>query len=770
MPSVNQYLIYAELALASYGAGLLLPGPKTDRYRAAGMSAPQAEAFDRQWAVLDQVDLGNGFSAALFQRVDSNGIPTGEKVLAIRGTDNAWGLDAVANAQVALLGTAVGMPQYQALEAFYQQLVTTGKLGSSEQISVTGHSLGGFLTQAFAAEYSSVVSAAYTYNAPGFSVGPGVSNIGTQLLEFFGIASASIPNGKIFNVRAVEGASAIAGLGQMIGSVQPINIEGGSAVQNHSIKTLADVLSLQAALATLDPAVSASKANTLVQVASNQHGDTLESLLDALRAVFIGSASNDVNETPTGDRDRFYSNLYSLQNDSGFKALTGRVALVQAHGGFATLAQGNTQAALPYRYALLELLPFAVVADSEAANQTLYSPYVQRLSLHDESTGQGELSGQWLSDRAAMLGALVLRNQQDVADEVAGGSGLKPVQYADVASGLQFQIGLNNQLGDKPQVRFGGDLAETVNGKALADHLYGGGGNDLVNGFSGADYLEGNAGSDTLDGGDGFDTLVGGTGADVLIGGAGIDRLRGGLGADSYNFNAGWGTDTIEDIDGQGSITVAGIGQLTGAGALKLADGVWQSPDKQVTYALDDASKLLLITTRGTTDSIVIKNWTPTNNLGITLASDRTFPTTNASLIGDFQKLVSNGFYERADRNYVCAGAQVNAQDLISGSYLNQRRSDMSIQQLSDQAQHARASYAALSAEMPANDLEAALQASNDGLPLVGAACLASGTLARRRPRVLNGPPCGWRRSPFCASPVPTNGSTPPKPPSTGSR
>ena len=182
------------------------------------MSAPQAEAFDRQWSVLDQVDLGNGFSASLFQRVGSNGVPVGEKVLAIRGTDNAWGMDALANAQVALFGTAVGMPQYQSLEAFYQQLVATGKLSSSEQIAVTGHSLGGFLTQAFATEYSSVVSAAYTYNAPGVTVEAGVSNIGTQLLKFFGIIDESIPNGKIFNVRAVDGASVTAGFGQMIGA------------------------------------------------------------------------------------------------------------------------------------------------------------------------------------------------------------------------------------------------------------------------------------------------------------------------------------------------------------------------------------------------------------------------------------------------------------------------------------------------------------------------------------------------------------------------
>jgi hypothetical protein len=41
------------------------------------------------------------------------------------------------------------MPQYIALEAFYQSLVATGKLGSREVFNVTGHSLGGFLAQAF---------------------------------------------------------------------------------------------------------------------------------------------------------------------------------------------------------------------------------------------------------------------------------------------------------------------------------------------------------------------------------------------------------------------------------------------------------------------------------------------------------------------------------------------------------------------------------------------------------------------------------------------
>ena len=48
-------------------------------------------------------------------------------------------------------------------------MVNTGKLGVSEQITVSGHSLGGFLAQAFAAKHDAVVTAAYTYNAPGFS-------------------------------------------------------------------------------------------------------------------------------------------------------------------------------------------------------------------------------------------------------------------------------------------------------------------------------------------------------------------------------------------------------------------------------------------------------------------------------------------------------------------------------------------------------------------------------------------------------------------------
>ncbi|MDP3615704.1 MAG: calcium-binding protein, partial [Rubrivivax sp.] len=219
------------------------------------------------------------------------------------------------------------------------------------------------------------------------------------------------------------------------------------------------------------------------------------------------------------------------------------------------------------------------------------------------------------------------------------------------------------------QVVFGSNRAETIEGAGAADFLYGMGGDDTIKGHGGHDYIEGNAGNDTLEGGSGHDTLLGGTGTDTLVGDAGTDRLLGGLGADIYSFSGAWGVDTIEDTDGLGRIEVEGIGEITGAGALKLVDGVWQSPDKQLTYMLDDSSNTLTIHFGGRADAIVIKGWTPAKSLGITLTDTRTYPSTSNTLLGDYKKLVVNGSYERdASGNYTSDGPQANAADLIKGS------------------------------------------------------------------------------------------------------
>ena len=234
--------------------------------------------------------------------------------------------------------------------------------------------------------------------------------------------------------------------------------------------------------------------------------------------------------------------------------------------------------------------------------------------------------------------------------------------------------------GKPPQfIAFGDDADTRVDGTPyqLGDHLYGGAGNDFVNGLAGADYLEGNAGNDTLNGGDGNDTLlggsgidtlygganddtllggadadllygeagqdtlrggagddhldggtendhlVGGDGADTLVGGAGNDQLNGDADADSYIFNSGWGTDTIEDSDGLGSIVVTGLGIINGAGAKKIPGGtdVWQTFDKKINYTLVAQStgrNDLYISFSDRTDVITVRNW-GLGQLGIVL-------------------------------------------------------------------------------------------------------------------------------------------------------
>ncbi len=90
MPTLQQLSMYSQAALASYSKGLI---PNADNVAAytddkVNMTASQASSFNINWAVLQQSDPNaNGFSAVLLQRKDEAGNATGEKVIAIAGTD-----------------------------------------------------------------------------------------------------------------------------------------------------------------------------------------------------------------------------------------------------------------------------------------------------------------------------------------------------------------------------------------------------------------------------------------------------------------------------------------------------------------------------------------------------------------------------------------------------------------------------------------------------------------------------------------------------------
>ena len=90
MATIQIYSNFADVALAAYAANLDANNASTgnvSRYVVVGMVEDQATSFNDKWAVLGQAEIGDGFSAALFQNRFS-----GEKALGIRGTD-AWGID-----------------------------------------------------------------------------------------------------------------------------------------------------------------------------------------------------------------------------------------------------------------------------------------------------------------------------------------------------------------------------------------------------------------------------------------------------------------------------------------------------------------------------------------------------------------------------------------------------------------------------------------------------------------------------------------------------
>ena len=577
MPTQVEYLKYAETAFASYAANLTLGrGVNADAYRVlADMAPSQALRFDSNWQVLGQQDLSDGFSATLFQEVDISGLPVGQKVMAIRGSESShWGVDYLADVvNISIFGSEAGFSQYSSLEQFYQSLVATGKLGSQEIFVVTGHSLGGFLAQAFTAKHD-MVSAAFTYNSPGFSAAGGlVSNIGTQVLKLFGL-SGSIPNDKIFNVRALDGLSGAAGLGQMIGSVQTISIEAGSLLHNHSIVTLTDSLSLYSLYSQLDGQLSLADMDAVFRAASGRSSGSLEAGLDELRRILLGGQAVVANPTGMEDREAFYENLYLLAASDVFVARAGNVSVVSLAGFTETTLTTRAIDDIAYRYSLAELNAFAITGSAD-----LYDQFNEndQLNLYDIQTGTG-LTGQYLADRAAMLAWKILDYTADGSKVLLGDT---PETYKYIDKTLKDPFGNDltftvrgrhiGSVGNPALITFGSNAPETLTGSDLSvgDSFYGAGGNDVLDGQGGDDYLEGGAGDDRL------------------VGGVDDDDLNGGPGFDTYVYDEGDGFDAIADPGGEGRIVYKGD-ELSGGA--KVAEGLYQDPAGVQFMLLDDGA------------------------------------------------------------------------------------------------------------------------------------------------------------------------------------
>ncbi len=386
----------------------------------------------------------------------------------------------------------------------------------------------------------------------------------------------------------------------------------------HDVGKLSVVLSLQVAMRQLDPSLTDMAMTALLKGASATLAPSVETVLDALRKAILGPLSGSAL-TPTDQSEKFFENLLALQVDDRFSGLAGQLLLRPADANLRAAARNDFSALI----ALQELSPIWISGKTATADATLATFWQSTRAADyaawqvDKATANPEtFTDQWISDRAAMLGAMVERNKID-ADKVIGTTNtdyfdtLSNTTVAQRINGISLNAAAN-------RVAFGSDQADPLNGtdNAIGDRLYGGAGNDALDGKGGNDYLEGNSGNDDLRGGEGQDTLLGGTDNDTLDGGAGVDILKGGQGTDTYTFTSSFGKDTILDSDGLGSIKVDGyeVTAAKAAGQRNVWTGRLGSNELVNMSVYDDASsstgKKLVITRAGeAANTITITNF-----------------------------------------------------------------------------------------------------------------------------------------------------------------
>lgn len=172
MATIKEYLDYAELAQAAYGdfRNTSLYNELVKKKSDGGnveFSETQAKAFADRYTVKAVYNDPNGFSATLFAELNTEGKETGKLILSLRGTDQTVDINDDASLTMGKLP-----PQYESMITFFKTLTTEndGKeaiITTASNLIVTGHSLGGALTQMLTATYPEYVDEAYTYNSPG---------------------------------------------------------------------------------------------------------------------------------------------------------------------------------------------------------------------------------------------------------------------------------------------------------------------------------------------------------------------------------------------------------------------------------------------------------------------------------------------------------------------------------------------------------------------------------------------------------------------------
>lgn len=569
----------AQLAEASYAD--FTSSDKKQALKDEGFSETQATEFLTHWQVVNQMpDTIHGFSATLFQRVDSDpltGAQAGDYAFAIRGsTPDNLGIDFQIDASD-IFADGIALDQMVDMYNYWQQLTTpvgqsyqraallpvngnivyppgsyivdnpTGTIktitfadsasaypaGDSRQyglgfsvqngITVAGHSLGGHLTMAFTALFPGLNAEAFGVNGLGFRENSNINNLLTLLGGSAQFNAANIEN--VYGLAGPEFAAQNTWLLTQPGGYDGIYIEDGIGhVGGHSATQMTDSMAVYNLLIRLgNQSANQSVAATLTKLtpifdkASNQAATSLEQLVKGLSLTLLGTNPDII----TDDREALYAAIKDITDSPTYQSLLGNVTLA-APPTSGSEARTDFSAFLSLFY----LTPFTLKTNNAEANNLLLAIHQAlgdkwtadyNLNSEDLQNGKANFSDLWLADRAAMLSWVNLANKEDIQTS---------------ADQQVANNGLPNALEGATQRYYFQDMTSGT-------EVYLGTSQDrqkFIFGSIAADTIAGSDFNDHLYGMGGNDTLNGGKGKDWLEGGADDDYIDGGNGDNDFNF------------------------------------------------------------------------------------------------------------------------------------------------------------------------------------------------------------------------------------------
>ncbi|MBW8457793.1 MAG: hypothetical protein K0M58_05050, partial [Thiobacillus sp.] len=531
-----------------------------------GLATKQIVDMYNEWQRINAAS-GAAYDAAKLTYLTAESAAYADATLKLSSADPAIralaqsAIDAfTARTDIVFDGLAVYTIEFASSTTLFSDARATG-LGLAEDIAakgltVTGHSLGGHLATTFTRLFPAAGAAALTVNGAGYPTGstPGLGGMAlTNIDNLFALlgGASGFDTSRIINAYG-EDMPEFVTMDQTWGLVQPglhqsVFIEQDTLLGNtfgHGASQMTDSLAVYDLLIHLDdslkngvPSAVLAKLNPLFEAASNDTAFSLEAIVGALGRLFTGNGL-----IAQDDRESLYGLIVDIKQTVLYQQSEGLLtiqALTEFDGAtIAAKAQADSADGLAYRYALANLVPFAVTGDT-----SIYASHNinGELDIYDPATGSGALTGQYLKDRADMLSWKMKYDMgaEDADDDLLGIFDRDNKLYSEKwdswkISGDWDFIDLATTVGGQPLklVIDNLDLSTTTN-------------HQIVFGSRNADSLMG----DTLS-----DHLYGMTGADTLTGNGGNDYLEGGQGHDTYLINPGDGNDTILDTDGLGAV------------------------------------------------------------------------------------------------------------------------------------------------------------------------------------------------------------------------